>query len=309
MHEHVIIGEGTPYPLNGILTLPDESSGKVPAVVLVHGSGPSDMDEHIGGNRPFHDIAEALPAKGIAVLRYDKRTRVYGKTMVKHGAASITVREETIDDAVLASRLLKSDVRIDPERVFIFGHSLGGLLAPRIDAEGGDFAGLIIAAGSLRSLAEIMIDQNEAVLRQLKGFLRTIAAKQMAGLKRKLESVSQLSEAEAKKTRIAGKVYAWYFKEMAEHPAAEFLLKSEKPTLILQGEKDVQVSVGKDFNLYRQLLEGKEHVQFRLYPELNHLFMKAVYATLKDLRKEYRIAQTVSSEVTDDVAAWILNGS
>jgi hypothetical protein len=56
MNEKVILGRGTKYPLNGILTLPDNCSSKVPDVVLVHGSGPLDMDESIGANKPFRDI-------------------------------------------------------------------------------------------------------------------------------------------------------------------------------------------------------------------------------------------------------------
>ncbi|MBQ2481395.1 MAG: prolyl oligopeptidase family serine peptidase, partial [Treponema sp.] len=59
----------------------------------------------------------------------------------------ITVREETIEDAVTAAGLLRSDGRIDAERIFIVGHSMGAMLAPRIDAEGGNFRGLIMMAG------------------------------------------------------------------------------------------------------------------------------------------------------------------
>lgn len=81
MDKKIIIGQETNYPLNGILSLPDIASAKVPAVVLVHGSGPADMDESIGANKPFRDIAEALSAQGIAVLRYDKRTKIYGKQL------------------------------------------------------------------------------------------------------------------------------------------------------------------------------------------------------------------------------------
>lgn len=148
MNEKIIIGRGTKYPLNGILSLPDKRSSKVPAVVLVHGSDPADMDESIGANKPFRDISEALPAKGIAVLRYDKRTKIYGKQMLKESLGNVTVEIETIEDAILAAKLFKNDGRIDPDKVYILGHSLGGMLAPRIDAEGGDFAGIIICAGS-----------------------------------------------------------------------------------------------------------------------------------------------------------------
>ena len=136
--EKKIIGENAEYPLNGLLTLPDDLSHKVPAVVLVHGSGASNMDEKVMKLTPFKDLAEGLAERGIASLRYDKRTFAHP---LKFGRLeSPTVKEETIDDAVLAVRMLKRDPRIDAGRVYLLGHSMGAMLAPRIDAEGADAA-------------------------------------------------------------------------------------------------------------------------------------------------------------------------
>src|SRR5258708_674329 len=69
-----------PWVLPGTITIP-KGAGPFPVVVLVHGSGPNDRDETIGGNRPFRDLAWGLASRGIAVVRYDKRTRVYGARM------------------------------------------------------------------------------------------------------------------------------------------------------------------------------------------------------------------------------------
>ena len=97
--EKVVIGEGTEYPLNGILTIPDGTAGPVPAVVLVHGSGASNMDEKVLKLTPFKDLADGLAAHGIASVRYDKRTFVHGRKMMKANASGMTVVEETIEDA------------------------------------------------------------------------------------------------------------------------------------------------------------------------------------------------------------------
>ncbi|MBE6610963.1 MAG: alpha/beta fold hydrolase, partial [Ruminococcaceae bacterium] len=132
--EKIIVGEGGLYPLNGILTLPDDLTAPVPAVVFVHGSGSSNMDEKIFKLTPFKDLAEGLAAHGIASVRYDKRSFAHAVKMLRDKSRPLTVREETIEDAILAAELLKSDSRIDPSRVFIIGHSMGGMLAPRIDA-------------------------------------------------------------------------------------------------------------------------------------------------------------------------------
>ena len=109
--EKIIVGENTKYPLNGLLTLPEDLSKPVPAVVMVHGSGSTNMDESVYKLTPFKDLAEGLAQYGVASIRYDKRTFVYGKEMVKSGI--ITVKEETIDDALMAIELLKKDERIE----------------------------------------------------------------------------------------------------------------------------------------------------------------------------------------------------
>ena len=109
----------------------------VPAVVLVHGSGAHDMDLTVAGNRPFFDMASHLSANGIAVIRYDKRTLTHGARMMEELGGSISVREEAIEDAILAAQLLRADPRVDSSRVYLAGLSLGGTLAPRIHAEPG----------------------------------------------------------------------------------------------------------------------------------------------------------------------------
>src|SRR4051812_37376787 len=148
--ESVTVGGGE-WALPATLSMP---LGPVAAaLVLVHGSGPNDRDETVGPNKPFRDLAWGLADRGIAVLRYEKRTRQYAAKMVGNG--NLTVREETIDDALLAAALLRRYERINPKRVFVLGHSLGGTLAPRIAAEDRSLAGLIIMAGATRPFLEV----------------------------------------------------------------------------------------------------------------------------------------------------------
>ena len=99
--EKIVIGEGTEFPLNGILTLPKNLEKSVPAVVFVHGSGSSNLDEKVMKLTPFKDLAEGLGKLGIASVRYDKRSFAHGRKMLKAG--NLTVKEEVIEDAVLAS--------------------------------------------------------------------------------------------------------------------------------------------------------------------------------------------------------------
>ena len=307
--ENIIIGKDTKYPLNGLLTLPNDASTPVPAVVLVHGSGSSNMDEKVGKLTPFKDLAEGLAKYGIASIRYDKRSFAHGMKMIRDKSTIITVKEETIEDAVLATELLKMDSRIDPEKIFIIGHSMGGMLAPRIDSEGGNYRGLILMAGSPRKLEEIMIEQLEEHVRSGKGLLRWIAKKQLAKVAPMFDGLYQRSDEDAKNKKVGGGTTLYYFKEMGEHDAAGYLLPSQKPILIMQGEKDFQVNMDKDFSTYQNLLKGKPNVTFRSYPKLNHAFVPAVYESISKLTKEYNIEQHISDEVISDIANWINNVS
>ena len=305
MEERIFVGENTKYPLNGLLTLPADLTKPVPAVVFVHGSGASNMDEKVGKLTPFKDLAQGLARHGIASVRYDKRSFAHGFKMLRDKTLEVTVKTETIDDAILATELLKKDPRIDPERVFIIGHSMGGMLAPRIDAEGGNYAGLIIMAGSPRKLEEIILDQNEAALHSTKGLVNWIVKKQVAKFAAMFDGMYQLSDEEAKKKKMGGGTTLYYFKEMGEHPASDYLLATEKPILIMQGEKDFQATADNDFSAYKQLLAGKSNVTFRLYENLSHAFVPSVYGDIMKAKQEYNVEQHISEEVIADIASWI----
>lgn len=301
--EPIILGQNTRFPLKGILTLP-EGDGPFPGVVLVHGSGSSNMDEKVGKLTPFKDLAEGLAQRGIASVRYDKRSYAHGLKMVLDKGHPITVREETIEDALLAAQLLRADRRIGP--VFLAGHSMGAMLAPRIECSGGDFAGLILLAGTPRRLEEVLLEQTEEAVSAMKGFTRKIGQKQLDQLRKTFDGLYDLTDEEAKQKKLGGGTTAYYFKEMGQPTVAEWLEKTRKPMLIAQGERDVQVKAAVDFSLYRQLLGDRENVTFRLYPGLNHAFVTAISDSIADAKKEFARERHIGPEVLDDLANWIL---
>ena len=303
--EKVIVGNE--YPLKGELIIP-KSNQPVPAVVFVHGSGASNMDEKVGKLTPFKDIAEGLARHGIASIRYDKRSYAHGfKLLMKE--KNVTVKIETIDDAIMATNLLKNDLRIDANNVYIIGHSMGAMLAARIDSEGGNYKGLVMMAGSPRTLNEIMIDQNNDVLSQTKGFTHWIVQKQVEKIKKMFEGFENLSDEEAKKKKMGNGVTLYYFKEMNAFDTKNYLKKISKPMLIMQGEKDFQATVDKDFTSYKQLLEGKDNVVFKLYENLNHAFVPSIYGSIMKAKQEYNIEQHIGENVISDIANWIKRNS
>jgi dienelactone hydrolase len=258
---------------------------------------------------PFKDLAEGLAKHGIASVRYDKRSFAHGFKMLMDKSEVITVKQETIEDAVLASKLLKNDSRIDADKVFIIGHSMGGMLAPRIDADCGNFKGLVIMAGSLRTLEEIMLSQTEEMLASMKGIAKKLTEKSMNKIFKKFDGMYEMSDQQAKKLKIGNGTTLYYFKEMGEHPAKKYLAETDKPILVMQGGKDVQAKAEVDFAAYKNLLGDRDNVSFKLYPDLNHCFVPAIYGDINRIKKEYSVEQHIGEDVISDIADWILSVS
>lgn len=309
IEEKIIIGKDTKYPLNGLLTLPDHTNIPVPAVIFVHGSGSSNMDEKVGKLTPFKDLAKGLSKHGIASIRYDKRSFAHGFKMLKDKSVSITVKEETIEDAIFATEFLKKDPRIDSKKIFIIGHSMGAMLAPRINAEGGDYKGLILMAGSPRKLEDIMIEQMEEAISTMNGLTKWIMNKQLNKLIKTFDGLYELTDEEAKKRKVGSGTTLYYFKDMGEHSVSKYVDDLKKPILIMQGEKDFQVKVDKDFSAYQNLLKDKPNATFKLYSNLNHVFVPSVYGCITKAKKEYNVEQHIDETVIADIADWIQKNS
>ena len=297
--EEITVGEGTSFPLKGRLTLPEGATAPLTAIVLVHGSGPQDMDESIYANKPFRDIAYALAQEGFAVLRYNKRTYSHGAAALADGTA-FTVSQESIDDALLAKALLAADARIDPANIYIAGHSLGGMLTPRIVSEG-DFAGGIMLAGSPRRLVDIIYMQNEAVIATLTGQEKTDAQKLVDDEMQKYDVLLAANDEDALKSTQAFGTAAYYYAEMDSHPPEDYLRQSAKPFLALHGTSDFQVDYEQDYKLYEAMI--LPNLECKAFEGLNHLFMPSTMET-PDIT-EYEIPAQVAPQVTAYIAAWL----
>jgi dienelactone hydrolase len=272
--ESVIVGTGE-WALPGTLSRPTDAIAA--AVVLVHGSGPHDRDETVGPNKPFRDLAWGLANRGIAVLRYDKRTRRYAARMA--GIKNLTVREETIDDALQAVALLRARQDIAPKRIFVLGHSLGGTLAPRIAADDKSLAGIIILAGATRPLLDVARDQLV--------YLASITPNS-ATTEQGLEMLRKAAPES-------------YWKDLDAYQPAQAAASLKLPMLILQGERDYQVTQA-DLQGWRDALAGRSDVTIKSYPTLNHLFMSGEG---KSTPSEYLQAGHVADVVLDDIANWV----
>lgn len=293
--QEVTVGEGE-WALPGTLTLP-RGRGPFPAVVLVHGSGPHDRDESVGPNKPFRDLAWGLASRGIAVLRYDKRTRVHGPKL----GSRITVHEETIEDALAAAQTLRGLSEIDAGRLIVLGHSLGGMLVPRIGAHDPNIAGFIVMAGPNRPFEDLLLEQVR-YLAALDGDTSAAEWEQLATLERQVARVKapDLSP-ETEANELPFGIPAAYWLDLRGYVAAEAAKSLERPILVLQGGRDYNVTVV-DFDGWNLALGSRRDVALRLYPSLNHLFMAGEG---KSDPRELQRPGNVAEEVIRDVADWI----
>jgi len=303
--EKIVIGER--YPLDGILTLPSKGEAPFPTVVLVHGSGAVDMDSKVHRIRPFKDIAEGLAEMGIATIRYHKRTFSYRKQMRKDFPKNLTVHEETIEDAVFATEFLRNDSRINSDKVYIAGHSMGGALAPRIDASGGNFAGIAILAGSPRTLDEIAMKQQDDFLETANGFVRLLLRKQITKIRANFARMHDMTDAEAMDIKVGGGMTCYYFKDFGRKRVREYLHNHEKPMLVMHAEMDLQALVKEDFEAYQDILKDHPDATFKRYAGLNHVFMPTTNTDINKTIKEYKTPANVSEEVINDLAKWVLS--
>ena len=291
----ISIGEGKELP--GTLILPD-GEGPFPVVVFVHGSGPSDRDETINGNKPFKDLAEGLAEKGIASYRYDKRTYVYQKEAAMD--IGLTVKEETVDDAVNAVRMLKETQEINPEEIFVAGHSLGGYVVPMIDKElkEGEAAGYILLAAPVQGLADLMKEQYNFLF-GLEASPSDAVKEQKKMIDAELKKLDHLEK--YKDNELIMGAYVPYWKNLEQYNIEEEAKKIEEPCLILQGEEDYQVTM-REFESWKEIFSEKSNAKFVSFPGLTHLFMEG---KKENGSKDYQNIQHVSPQVTDEIAEFM----
>jgi fermentation-respiration switch protein FrsA (DUF1100 family) len=283
------------WKLGGTLTFPG-SKTRVPGIVLVHGPGPNDRDESLFATRIFRDLAEGLSSRGYAVLRYDKRTKVYGEQLSEAG---YTIEDETVEDATRATALLRKQPEIDPSRIFILGHSLGGYASPLIAARDRKLAGLIMMAAPARPIEDVAFNQTDYVA-HLRGEPGSNEQARLNQLRAEVDKVKALDQKGDNPPVLLGLPVDWWLNLKGYTPVTE-AKRLGIPMLVLQGERDFQVTM-KDFALWKSGLGASDKITFHSYPSLNNLFIRGQG---KGSPAEYHIPGNVAPEVLDDLATWL----
>ena len=243
----------------GALTIPKDFTSKK-VVFMMQGSGPQDMDETVGisGNKPFKDLAHGLAKEGIATLRIDKR-------YVNNAPKDYTVDEEVLSDAKLAIEELKKDSRFDD--VYVLGHSLGAMLAPRVAKDEGLKKVAMLSASTMKFTDIIYTQQMEYL--ESGEVNKSVAEFQKKEITKFKEQVDNMTE------KTKGNFFsmpASYVYSVNQVNPVEDIKASDFDVFMGHGSKDFQVKKD-ELEKFKKALGDRGLVIYNLYDGLNHLMM------------------------------------
>ncbi len=289
------------FGLTGRSTLPGtllfpSGKGPFPAVVLVHGSGPNDRNETAGGTRVFLDLSEGLADRGIASLRYDKRTKAHPEEF----AGAYTIDDETTDDAVAAITFAEAQADIDPKRIYLIGHSQGAMMAPRIAQRAPVLHGMILMAAPTRHLEDIVYDQF-TYLANADGTIDDKEKVQLAQIKAMGDSIKTFGSEVPAAQLMMNNLPAAYWRDLRNYDPVAEAQSETLPLLILQGDRDFQVNTP-DWSRWQTAFGASKRATIHHYPALNHLF---VAGKGPGSMAEYATPGHVDAKVIADIADWI----
>jgi dienelactone hydrolase len=285
-----------PRAVPGTLTLP-RRWGRRPGVVLLSGGGHFDRDETIGPNKPLKDLAWGLASRGVAVARFDKVTHTHSQVSTDPG---FTIVDEYVPHALAAVRLLQQQSGVDPQRVFVLGHSAGGKVAPRVAAAEASVAGLVILAGDTAPMGQAAV----RVARYLAAADPDQAAQTaVEALSRQAAMVDSPNLGPS--TPTADLLFGWpasYWLDLRGYDPVATAAALGKPMLILQGGRDFQVTVADDLAGWQVGLAHRRDVTIRIHDADDHLFFRGEGASTP---ADYTVPRHVDPAVVADIAAWL----
>jgi uncharacterized protein len=306
--------------LAGTLTLP-KGIGPFPSALLIAGSGPHDRNEAIANHKPFLVLADSLARSGIAVLRYDKRG--IGKST---GSADSATTLDLASDAQAAFVFLKTRKDIDAAKIGLIGHSEGAMIAPQLATHSEGIAWLVLLAPPATTGEDTLIQQSELIGRagglsepQLVASLTfdreaydlVRAEKDPLVLSEKLKALVKETGLDAAtppavlETQLRMLTSPW-FRFFLDYDPLPNLQSLKTPTLVLYGEKDLQVPPKRNLPLVKKAFadSGNSDAVATELPELNHLFQHAYSGSPAEYAA---IEETFSPGALELITNWILH--
>jgi pimeloyl-ACP methyl ester carboxylesterase len=308
-----VVGSRT---IPGTLTRPAKGTG--PGLLLLAGSGPTDRNWNSpllqGTNGSARQLAEALAGRGIVSLRFDKAFSGQNR--------SLPITELTLDTYVAEARaalaLLRSRPEVDPSRVFIAGHSEGGIHVTRLAlAEGHAVRGVILLSAPARPMKDLLLSQIESGFRddaklapeEVEARMKPIRqglADFLAGKDVDPQAVSDSPQIRMIFMSLTAKPVAALGRALISFDPEAEAAKIEVPVLVLQGGKDIQVDLGEAQRLVSALRGAKRDVSYHLSPDASHVLKHELKAIPDLLANRAAVQATYSADgipIDEDVVA------
>ena len=314
--------------IGGTLTLPEEENKKFPAVLLISGSGDQDRNENIAGHKPFLVIADHLSRRGFAVLRVDDRG-----VGASSGNPRISTTADFVTDVKSSINFLKSHPAVDPQKIFLVGHSEGGLIAFMTAADlKKELAGIVLLAAPGVPMHELLLRQSADIIRQsgmeeefikaADDFNRIFYHTLLADKKNKV-TVSSLYQKmlpllkalptatkdalEMSESGLRNQCYTFmmpWFRYFVKIDPKSYLKKVKCPVLALNGSMDIQVAAGPNLEAIRINLQagGNKDVTCSEIPNLNHLFQHCKSCTVSEYGE---LEETFAPELLKAMENWL----
>lgn len=273
--------------IDGTLLVPNEIERPNLAIIIA-GSGPTDRNgnQNLLKNNSLKKLAERLSKEGVATFRYDKRI----VKQIRRGNVDMNIRfDDFITDAISALNYFKNSSAFN--KIYIIGHSQGSLVGIVAAKEGAD--GFISLAGAGKPIDEVIIDQINNTAPMF-----TEDTKRVFSVMKEGKTTSDFPQALTSIFNL--EVQPFMMSWMAYNPQEE-IKNLDIPTLIINGTKDLQVSVD-EANL---LHSANENSTLTIIEKMNHILVPIEGDTLENSKSYNESQRKISDELIQFIIAFI----
>lgn len=300
--------------LKGTLTIPRGVDEKLPAVLIVSGSGMGDRDGNVKKQKfitnIYKELAHFIAGLGFVVLRYDKRG--VGESGGDH---NLTGMRDLINDIIENVKFLQGLSYVDKEKIILMGHSEGCILSTIANTIY-PVRGMVLLSGAGTSIRAPMEYQSRQLVEEVKnmkgvkGFLLKVlvSEKQVVRNQQKLFDLMQKTTKDVVSVKFQKLPAKWFCEHLkfSNEDVLKALAAAECPVLAITGDKDIQA----DYEDLKQIEKlGRENIDCRVIPNMDHLLKEYTgEKSVIHLKAQYRKGTSlpIHPMLKSELESWML---